>query len=167
MKLKNTYKVALILLLSLLLRDFSYAQDRYFLALDKPGIINRKRFYVDDLLALKSKSEQQWYAGELDLVKKDFLVIDNKLLMLNDISHLRIQRLEWLQARLKPLALGGIMFFAFFSVNSIANNDSPFLSRGEWLAPICLVSPLIVFQPFRKRTYRIGNQRILKTIEII
>lgn len=145
----------------------SHAQDRYFLALDKPGKVKRKRFYVDDKIWIKTKKEKQWNYGEIDLIQPDFIVLEQRMFALKDISHLKVQRLNWLHYRLQRVALGGVMFFTFFSVNSLANNDHPILRRGEWLAPLGLVTPFIVLQPFRKRSYKIGEKRVLKVIGII
>ncbi|MFN4122104.1 MAG: hypothetical protein ACK4GL_02230 [Flavobacteriales bacterium] len=145
----------------------SHAQDRYLLALDKPGIVNRKRFHIDDKIWVKTYQEKHWNYGEIDLIQPDFIVLEQRMIPLRDISHLRVKRLDWLHYRLQRVALGGVMFFTFFSVNSLANNDHPILRRGEWLAPLGLVTPFIVLQPFRKRSYKIGEKRVLKVIVIL
>lgn len=142
------------------------AQDHYFLALDKPGLVNRKRFYVDEKVAIKIRYDRTWIRCELELIDKESLIINNHKILIKDISHLRISRLHGANRRFKILAIGGIMFISAFSINSIVNNDSPFLSRGEWMAPLGLTLPFVLIQPFRKRTYYIKEKRVLKSIQI-
>jgi len=142
----------------------SFAQDEYFLALDKPGRINRIRFYTYDFISIRMFNEKLWVEGEIEMIEQEKLFINGKSYEINQVNYVKIDRLSGLNTRLKRLAIGGVMFFGIFSINSLANISTPFLSRGEWLAPICLVSPFLILQPFRIRKYKIGQQRVLKTI---
>jgi hypothetical protein len=141
-----------------------FAQDEYFLALDKPGRINRIRFYTYDFISIRMFNEKLWIEGEIEMIEKDKIFINGKSYEIAQVNYLKIDRLSGMNRRFKRLAMGGVMFLGIFSINSLANNSTPFLSRGEWLAPICLVSPFLILQPFRIRKYKIGQQRVLKTI---
>jgi len=162
----NPNILIIFLLLCFVQQQVLNAQDHYFLALDKPGLVNRKRFYVDEKVSIKIRQDKTWIKGEIDLIDSESLIINNNKILIKDISHLRINRLHGANRRFKILAIGGLMFVSAFSINSLVNNDSPFLSRGEWMAPLGLTLPFVFLQPFRKRTYYIKEKRVLKSIQI-
>jgi hypothetical protein len=143
---------------------------KYFMVLDKPGHIHRIRFYAGNSIAFKLHGERGRYNGQITAIKKHSIVLWDAEIPIRDIQKIKIIR--------SGGAAGGINFLGrllqgaggLFTIVSLSNyaldveygDDS--LEFLKYTVSAMVVGSVIT-RTSRNRTYKINQNRRLKTIE--
>ena len=143
---------------------------KYYLVLDKPGMVNRIRFYPGTNLTFKLTNDKRVYAGKIEAVRKNSIVIFNTELPIREIRKIRVPQRAPMGKFLYGLGSGmrgvGTLFALIGSGNYLLTNDKK-NGRVTALAGLALFGSGQLFRGFNRRTYKINKNRQLKTIEII
>jgi hypothetical protein len=143
---------------------------KYYLVLDKPGIVKRIRFYPGTRLTFKLTDDKRLYAGKIEAIRKHSVVIFNTELPIRDIRKVRVPQQAPMGKFLYGLGSGmrgvGTLFALIGGGNYLLTSDQK-NGRVTAQAGLGLLGVGQLFRGFNRRTYKINKNRRLKTIEII
>lgn len=143
---------------------------KYFMVLDKPGKVNRIRFYTGNKITFKLAGEKGRYHGQITDIKKYSIVLWEAEIPLRDIEKISIMKAGGMAGGLSFLGrllqgAGGL--FTLVGVSNYlldvesGENSSAFLKYSA----SALVAGYLLTRSSRNRTYKINQSRRLKTIE--
>lgn len=143
---------------------------KYYLVLDKPGKVTRLRFYAGTQISFKLTGEKRIYTGKIDAIGKQSIVIFNTELPIRDIRKVRVPQRAPMGKFLYGLGSGlrgiGSLFALIGGGNYLLTQDKE-NGRVTAQAGVALFGVGQLFRGFNRRTYKINQNRQLKTIEII
>jgi hypothetical protein len=144
----------------------SSAYSPTYLILDKPGPVNRVRFYPGEKLRFRLHDEPGRYVGKLEGVTPRSILMYESEIPLRDIKSITYQKNgAWAGfARLShgSLLSGSVTLALIGSINYFSRKyrHDPTLLK---LSPVALGLSFAI-KPVYQRTYRINNKRRLRTI---
>ncbi|KAA5549434.1 LSm family protein [Adhaeribacter rhizoryzae] len=143
---------------------------KYYLVLDKPGKVSRIRFYPGSQISFKITNDKRLYAGKLEAVRKQSIVIFNTELPIREIRKIKVVQRAPAGRFLYGLGSGirgvGSLFTLIGGGNYLFTNDKE-NGRVTALAGLSALGVGQLFRGFNRRTYNINKNRQLKTIQII
>lgn len=138
--------------------------------LDKPGKVNRIRFYPGTQFRFKLTNDKQFYVGRIDAVRQQSLLILGTELSIQDIRKIKVDQQAPTGRFLYGFGSGlrgvGTLFTLIGSGNYLLTNDRK-NGRITALAGVTSLGAGQLFRGFNRRTYKINKNRQLKTIEMI
>jgi hypothetical protein len=148
----------------------SPAELKYFLVLDKPGRVNRIRFYTGNKITFKLVGEKRAYSGQITDIHKYSLVMWDTEIPLRDIRKIRLTNTSPVSSGVqffgRLLKMGGL-FLSVVGAGNYALNVEPgdnTLTYLKYTASAFVVGQLLT-STSRHRTYKITERNRLKTIE--
>ncbi len=148
----------------------SPTEVKYFMVLDKPGRTHRIRFYAGNNITFKLHGEKRRYHGQITTIKQHSLVLWDAEIPLRDIQKIRIVRTGNAASGINFLGrllqgAGGLFTIVGLSNYALdvedGDNSLTFLQYSVG----ALVTGSIINRTSRNRTYKINQNRRLKTIE--
>ncbi len=146
------------------------AEVRYFLVLDKPGRVNRIRFYTGNNITFKLTGEKRAYSGQITDINKYSIVMWDTEIPLRDIRKIRLTNTSAFSSGIKllgQLLKNGGLFLSVIGAGNYAINVEPGDNTLTFLK--YTVSSFVIGQLLtstsRNRTYKINERNRLKTIE--
>ena len=135
------------------------------LALDLIGAkLKRIKYYEGSWMSIRIKNDKTIYKGELNAISDSSFFINNNYVALDSVEAI----VKYSKAAkglsisaFTVAAVTGVFSALNVSLNSGGNNGS-----NPYLIPAVFTGIGVVLLPFWKRTYRIGNNRVLKVIDL-
>lgn len=162
----------LALLVTWALEGFAQAdlleKYNFYLALDKPGVVKRLRYFPGDELQFFMDGDR--WRGEILQVRLDTIVVaEVGLVPIRDIEAVIVPTRSWLvrQGSL-VFPVVGIGYFLMDTLNPYNlqdNNDR--ITHQNVILSGSFVALGAVLQVFKKRKYKINQRHLLKTIEVL
>ena len=143
---------------------------KYFLVLDKPGRVNRIRFYTGNQISFKLTGEKRTYSGQITGINKHSLVMWDTEIPLRDIRKIRLTNTSPVSSGLQflgKLLKNGGLFLSVVGAGNYALNVEPgdnTLTFLKYTAGSFVIGHLLT-STSRNRTYKINERNRLKTIE--
>ena len=140
-----------ISLISLLLLASLGVQAQQFLYIKK--FRSPKRTRVEQFDQIKVKSQDTVFEGQLYQVGPDFIMVDDKVIMLEDIEWIRTIHSFW-KGMGKSLEIGALVFGGIILVNGLVNHWSPIFTQSSIIALSSVFLAGIILEIIASRTYK-------------
>jgi hypothetical protein len=147
---------------------FCNVSAQKFLALTKPGINTRIRYYKGDKIGCKMKYDKH-------LIKGSIVGFTNNAIILNDSIVIPVQEIDALydyEHRKVPKYLSGVFLSAaavygtVVLVNGTLANSGDLKNSNNAIAIGSMLGGGLILRPFSKRKYRLNEKRWLKIIDV-
>ena len=148
--------------------DKETAPVLYFLALDKPRGEKRIRYYAGSEILFKMKGENFIRKASILEVKPNTFIVNGGEVSIGDVHSVTIHKKNGLfRQALIYLPAAGILYFLMDSLNPANTGREGFYpNQGTYIVSGGLVGAGLTLQFFKKRTYRIGERNMLKTLQV-
>lgn len=157
-------------ILSMLLLMFFQATGQKFLAFDiiKGNKLKRIKYYDGDKIALKIKGDKVVYKGVLNEIRDTAFFVNDNFVMIDSVDAIvrynsfakGISYSAWAAA-----LVAGIVSVLDYTLVVRGDPDVNPEARGYYVAPV-MAGIGLIFVPFWKKTRSVGNNRILKVIDL-
>ncbi len=166
--MKLTYKLLFLFSSLILFSQNLFAQT--YLALDKPGIVKRMRFYIGDEINFKQYGDKKFTTAIIDEIRIPFLILDNTLAVhVDSISHFRADAntgfTKFRRLLSGVLITSGLGYFAIDVFNNSINSSKIFDQNTLTVSAI-LVGTGLLIKPWKKRVHTIKNNKRLFIIDM-
>ena len=139
----------------------------YFLSLDKPGIVKRIRYYAGNEIYIKLKKDKKLHNLTIINVGNGYIETFDKKILIEQVKSIRVYRKNLLTKIGKALPWAGLGYFGADMINPIFSGREAFVvTRGTVTVAGSLIVSGILIKLLSKRTYKLGKNRYIKTIEI-
>jgi hypothetical protein len=140
----------------------------YYLALDKPRGEKRIRYYPGNEIFFKMKGENFTRKATILEVRPSIFMVNGGEVAIGDVHSVTIHKKNGLfRQALVYLPAAGILYFLMDSLNPANTGREGFYpNQGTFIVSGGLVGAGLALQFFKKRTYRIGERNMLKTLQV-
>ena len=137
-------------------------RNERYVALDKPGKVNRLRFYQGQKLTFRFSGDKRWYDPILNNIDDSSFVAFDTRIFLSDISTVKVYReRRFLRLLQKFCFIAGVgYFFADLVNHSFTTTEGSLIVTGSFLGAGGLFSI-----PLFPRKYKLGKKRRLRVLE--
>ena len=159
----------IILMIFLFCHAPNHTRAQRVLTLNKPGMVNRIRYYEKNEISFKLRGEHIVHTGNIThLNDSSFLLNELYPIRVNDISMVIDYKKGYWARFLHRLTLtAGIMYYGIGTANRLIFKDSPPVFEGKFvLTSLAMVGGSFLFTPFTCRKYRINKNRYLKVLDV-
>lgn len=135
------------------------------LALDLIGTkLKRIKYTEGDWMAIRIYNDKVIYQGELNAISDSSFYINNNYVALDSVE--AILKYNKAVKGVSLSAFGVAAVTAVFSIMNVTLNNGGSAENNPYLIPGVFTGIGVVLLPFWKRTYRIGENRVLKVIDL-
>ena len=140
-----------------------YAQK--VLALDLIGNkLKRIKYYEGDRMAIRVKNDKVIYKGDLNAISDSSFYINNNYVSIDSVDAILKYSKGAKGVSLSAFAVAAVT--GVFSVLNVTLNDGGSSESNPYLIPAVFTGIGVALLPFWKRTYRIGENKVLKVIDL-
>ena len=153
--------------LMLLFGGMNMLSAQKFLQLEKVGSFKVKRFYAGDEVTFQLHEDDTWYSEEISelLVDDGMVLFSNRVVAIKDIRAIKSFAMQrWS----KPLSNQMFNFTIGWTVFSLGGTLAGWkLNTGTIVIPVtALLTGFLIRKIFHHRTWRIGNHRRLRLLDL-
>lgn len=143
-------------------------KEKFFLALDKPGVVKRVRYYVGDEIIFYMGGDR--WQEEIVGIKKDTIVVTQAgKVAIKNIEAVVVPSRSWfLNQGAFVFPVAGVGYFLMDTLNprNYENGNDRITPENVTISS-SLVGAGILCRIFRKKKYKINQRHLLKTIEVL
>ncbi|NIK74491.1 hypothetical protein FHS56_002016 [Thermonema lapsum] len=143
-------------------------KEKFFLALDKPGMVKRIRYYVGDEIAFYMGGDR-WNAEILGIKNDTIIVTEAGKVPIKQIEAVVVPSRSWfLHQGAFVFPVAGVGYFLMDTLNprNYENGNDRITAENITISS-SLVGAGILCRVFRKKKYKINKRHLLKTIEVL
>ena len=142
------------------------AQEKVLL-LESKITMHKFRFYVGDVVAVKTKTEISHYKGVITNIADSSIMLNGKFIFkLKDITRIKnIEKQQLLQILSKASLIAGIAYPTVDVFNRVANHDYPIPVSTAYIGG-SLIGASFLIDFLVNRRYSIGFTRRLRVIDV-
>jgi len=142
-----------------------YSQN--ILILDKPGKVNRIRYYTGDLIHLKTHDREKLY-GEIEIIKDSSFVVNRQEIKLSEVKYIQNTKRHKGWDFLSGVSLtAGLGYFILDSGNKLINGEGREIANSRMVVTTSIfMGVFLVSNRIANRKYRINKNRKLKIINL-
>ncbi len=141
----------------------------YYLALDKPRGKKRIRYYAGNEIFFRMKGESFTRKATILEIKPGIFIINEGEVSINDVHSITIhrKRTPFFRSALTYIPVAGVAYFLMDSLNPANTGREGFYpNQGTYMVGGGLLGLGIALHLLKKRTYRIGERNMLKTLQV-
>jgi len=147
---KYSQFAALVVGITLVLTQISSAQKQFSVQKKQGGSV---KFFEGDRLNVREAETGRWLKGELELIKKDTLIVAGNKLGLAQIDAVRVYR-PFVLGNGYILMTGGVLWPGIVIINGLLANMRPLLTPGAIVGSTLMLGGGLAMTQLGKRTYR-------------
>lgn len=143
-------------------------KEKFFLALDKPGMVKRIRYYVGDEIVFYMGGDR-WKTEILSIKSDTIIVTEAGKVPVKNIEAVVVPSRSWfLRQGAFVFPVAGVGYFLMDTLNprNYENGNDRITAENITISS-SLVGAGILCRIFRKKKYKINKRHLLKTIEVL
>lgn len=154
-----------IVVLLLLLGVFNQIEAQKILVLDKIGIkLKRIKYYAGDFIAIKIFDDRVVYKGEITSISDTSFFINSNYVAIDSVESIIKYRKGAKAFTYTAFSLAAITTLVLLVDQSIKGNIESVPSKLT--IPAAFAGMGLIALPFWRRSYRIGENKVLKVIDL-